>query len=138
MWPWVLCFSNSSDESVNHQTQGPKLYPVKYIYVKTFIDIENYLIILQYFVFHYLSKWASENHKPLIYICVRNKYTHIYIYIYIYSHKLLDWVYGISTFVSYLRPNPFLYALAVLFQTIQFRITTQFNCQNISISSYSV
>ena len=48
------------------------------------------------------------------------------------------WFYGISTIVGYLMPNPFLYKLRVLFQTIQFRISTQFNVKNISIPSYSV
>ena len=38
--------------------------------------------------------------------------------------------YGISTFVGYfLTPNPFLYKKSVLFQTIQFSMSTQFNCQ---------
>ena len=37
--------------------------------------------------------------------------------------------YGISTFVGYLTPNPFLYKLSILFQTVQFSISTQFNCQ---------
>ena len=32
----------------------------------------------------------------------------------------LFWFYIISTFVSYLMPNPFLYNYAVLFQIIQF------------------
>ena len=36
--------------------------------------------------------------------------------------------YGISTFVGYLTPNPFLYKQSVLFQTIQFSISTQFYC----------
>ena len=44
----------------------------------------------------------------------------------------------ISTSVGYLMPNPFLYKLSVLFQTIQFTMSIQFNCQNISISNYSV
>ena len=35
--------------------------------------------------------------------------------------------YGISTFVGYLMPNPFLYNKTVLFQTIQFRISMQFS-----------
>ena len=39
------------------------------------------------------------------------------------------WFYGISTFVGYLSPNPFLNELLVQFQTIQFSISTQFNCQ---------
>ena len=37
--------------------------------------------------------------------------------------------YGISTFVGYLTPNLFLCKLSVLFKTIQFSISTQFNCQ---------
>ena len=36
---------------------------------------------------------------------------------------LVDWVYGISTMVGYLMPNPFLYK-SVLFQTIQFSVST--------------
>ena len=36
--------------------------------------------------------------------------------------------YGISTFVGYLMPNPFL-CKSVLFKTIQFCMSTQFNCQ---------
>ena len=38
--------------------------------------------------------------------------------------------YGISTFVGYLTPNPLLSKLSILFQTIQFSMSTQFNCQN--------
>ena len=37
--------------------------------------------------------------------------------------------YGISNFVGYLTPNPFLCKSSVLFKTIQFSISTQFNCQ---------
>ena len=37
--------------------------------------------------------------------------------------------YGISTFVGYLTPNPFLCKQSVLFKTIQFIISTHFNCQ---------
>ena len=36
--------------------------------------------------------------------------------------------YGISTFVGYLTPNPFLFK-SVLFKTIQFSMSTQFNYQ---------
>ena len=36
--------------------------------------------------------------------------------------------YGISTFVGYLTPNLFC-KLSVVFKTIQFSISTQFNCQ---------
>ena len=37
--------------------------------------------------------------------------------------------YDISTLVGYLTPNSFLCKKSVLFQTIQFRMSTQFNCQ---------
>ena len=37
--------------------------------------------------------------------------------------------YGILTFVGYLMPNPFLCKYSVLFQTIQFSMSTQINCQ---------
>ena len=37
--------------------------------------------------------------------------------------------YGILNFVGYLMPNPFLHKWTVLFQIIQFSISTQFNCQ---------
>ena len=38
--------------------------------------------------------------------------------------------YGISTSVGYfLMPNPFLYKDTVLFQTVQFSLSTLFNCQ---------
>ena len=58
-----------------------------------------------------------------------------------FPHTYKDWIktvwcfvclfefYGISTFVGYLMPNPFLYKKTVLFQTILFSIRTQFNCQ---------
>ena len=52
--------------------------------------------------------------------------------------------YGISTFVGYLTPNLFSCKLSVLFQTIQFCISTQSKykysliVKNISISSHSV
>ena len=57
----------------------------------------------------------------------------VIIYIYIYSW-LVVWLVGLY----YLTPNPFLYKWSVLFQIIQFSMTTLFNCQNISISSNSV
>ena len=55
------------------------------------------------------------------------------------SGWLVGWLgfYGISNFVGYSMPNPFLYK-SVLFQKNHFSISTQFNCQNIFISSYSV
>ena len=39
-------------------------------------------------------------------------------------------VYGISNFVGYLTPNPFLCKSSVLFQTIRFSMSTQSNYQN--------
>ena len=41
----------------------------------------------------------------------------------------LIWFYGIIKTVSYLMPNTFLYIKTVLFQTIQFKKSTQFECQ---------
>ena len=55
-------------------------------------------------------------------------------------NNLVVWLfgfYGISAFVAYLMPNPFLYKQSVLFQTIQFSISTQF-VKSIPISRYSV
>ena len=49
---------------------------------------------------------------------------------------MVSWLVGF--YVGYLVPNPFLYKYSGLFQTIQFSIHAQFNCQNISISSCSV
>ena len=49
----------------------------------------------------------------------------------------LVWFHGISTFVGYLIPNPFSCKQLVLFQTIQFSMSTQF-VKNIPISNYSV
>ena len=40
--------------------------------------------------------------------------------------KKMVWFYGISIIVGYLMPNPFLYIKSILFQTIQFSISTQF------------
>ena len=45
--------------------------------------------------------------------------------------------YGISTFVGYLTPNPFLFLQIVQLQTIQFSMSSQF-VKNISISSYTI
>ena len=59
-------------------------------------------------------------------------HTHTYVYIIwtlIYVDGWFDGFYGISIFVGYLTPNPFLCKYSVLFKTIQFSINTQFNCQ---------
>ena len=48
------------------------------------------------------------------------------------KERLVGWLvgfYGISTFVGYLTPNPFLYKESVHFQTIQFSMSIQLNCQ---------
>ena len=39
------------------------------------------------------------------------------------------WFYGISTFVGYLTPNPFLCKQFVLLKAVKFSMSTQFNCQ---------
>ena len=57
------------------------------------------------------------------------------------SNLILGWLvrfHGISTIVGYLTPNLFLCKESDLFQIIPFSMSTQFNCENISISSYSV
>ena len=51
---------------------------------------------------------------------------------FIQKDLLVGWLfrfYGILTFVGHLMPNPFLYKQSVLFQKIQFWISTQFNCR---------
>ena len=50
----------------------------------------------------------------------------------------LVWFYGISTIVSYLMLNPFLYIWTVLFPPIQYCIRTQFKNQKNSILKNSV
>ena len=44
----------------------------------------------------------------------------------VYTLVRLAWFYGTSTIIDYLMPNPFLCIQTVLFQTIQFTISTQF------------
>ena len=56
--------------------------------------------------------------------------------------RLVGWLVGsvwlffiaYQPFVGYLMPNPFLNKLSVLFQTIQFNLSTKFNCQVIQSS----
>ena len=51
--------------------------------------------------------------------------------------RCVDWLagfYGISTFVGYLMPSPFLYKLSVLFQAIQFSIKNQFHFKVFSLT----
>ena len=45
-----------------------------------------------------------------------------------YMKLYMVWFGGISTIVVYLMPNQFLYIKTVLFQTIQFSISTPFSC----------
>ena len=47
----------------------------------------------------------------------------------------LVWLYGTSTIISYLMPNQCFYIKTVLFETIQFCISTKFIWQNSSISN---
>ena len=67
----------------------------------------------------YRSKINNQQH-----LCAPIHYIHIYIYV-----GWLVGFYGISTFIVYLMQNPFLYTKSVLFQRIQFSMSTQFNCQ---------
>ena len=64
---------------------------------------------------------------------LKAKYTENIVYMcMLQEYWLVGWMfgfYGISTFVGYLTPNPFLYKKSVLFQTIQFSMNTQFNYQ---------
>ena len=49
---------------------------------------------------------------------------------------LVGWLFGfcgISTFVGYLTPNPFLYQLSVVFQIIESSMSTQFNFKLFSL-----
>ena len=57
---------------------------------------------------------------------------YIYIYIYIYMCVCVFWVYGISTFVGYLMPNPF------FFKQLSLPQVNGLIVKNISIWSYSV
>ena len=48
------------------------------------------------------------------------------------KEKMVGWLvgfYSISTFVGYLTPKLFLCKYPVLFQAVQFSISTQFNCR---------
>ena len=78
-------------------------------------------------------------------------YIYIYIYIYIYRERererererdlnlCLFGYYGLSIFVGYLMSNIFLYKYTVLFQTIQFSMSTRsLTLKNFSIQKNSV
>ena len=50
------------------------------------------------------------------------------------SQKMVGWLFGfhgISIFVGYLTPNPFLNKKSVVFQIIQSSMSTQFNCHKL-------
>ena len=65
-----------------------------------------------------------------IYTQVKKLRCHIYTFLhYCFGLVWFGGFYGISTFVGYLMPNPFLCKLSLLFKTIQFSIITQFNFQ---------
>ena len=63
----------------------------------------------------------------LIFFFVYPFHAGVYFFADIFSFGLV-WFYGISTFVGYLTPNPFL-CKSDLFKTIHFSMATQFNCQ---------
>ena len=56
-------------------------------------------------------------------------YYYYYTAILILNQRLFFGVYGISTFIGYLKPNPFSYKYSVVFQTIQINMSTHFNYQ---------
>ena len=63
----------------------------------------------------------------------------VYKVLWVRSQSLsLFWFNGIPTIVGYLMPNPFLYISTVLFQTIQFSVTTLFSSINPKIVPYQV
>ena len=80
------------------------------------------------------TPWCSSYRKRCLRVTLDyGRQLYLLIYIYIYRERERDgWLvgfYDISTFVGYLTPNPFLCKMYVLFQTIQFSMSTQFNCQ---------
>ena len=82
-----------------------------------------------------LESWIFK-HSFFFFICLLHSpcWTQDYFLYFIFPLDLSTWIfvvgfYGISTFVGYLTPNPFLCKLSVLLKTIQFSISTQFNCQ---------
>ena len=77
--------------------------------------------------YNILSKWKKKQEILFNFWLSRKMQKHEIVFL----TRWLGWFvgfYGISTFVGYLTPNPFLYK-SVLFKTIQFSISTQFNCQ---------
>ena len=70
-----------------------------------------------FFIFGTASNIGEENFefKPVV--------LHVKIDFVLHLVSLFGF-YGISTFVGYSTPNPFLYKWTVLFQTIQFNIST--------------
>ena len=92
-----------------------------YIYMCVCVS-EFYLYhILYIYLFLYLL-------YLFLFMCITISTVFYLNYCYFYVRWLFGF-YGIPTFVSYLMPNPFLCNKSVLFQTIQFSMSTQFNCQ---------
>ena len=60
--------------------------------------------------------------KPIFYSKEKTRW-------YYFGLVWLIWLYSISTIVDYLMSNPFLCIWILLFQTIQFSLSTQFKCQ---------
>ena len=82
-------------------------------HILTYLSTKFYICFIHSFFKNYKNYTISTSWKGF-YVC----------YI---KNPTLDWFYGISNIVGYLRPNPFLYIRTVLFQTIQFSISTQFS-----------
>ena len=93
-----------------------KLYIYIYIYIYYVFSLASRRYF-RWFVIQYPGRVGDEIGKRIKYI-VRP----------IYPGWLVGWgFYGISTFVGYLAPNPFLCKYSALFETIQFSMTTRFN-----------
>ena len=83
-------------------------------------------------IFEFVNIFELDSPQLLLHTMRNKRYNKIYIYIcvcvcvcvcvymYVYMVGWLFGFYGISTFVGYLMPNPFLCKKSVLFQTIQF------------------
>ena len=125
------------DKQTNKQTNKQRIrlltFPTKFILISFFDTLKKFLALANLPV---VLQLPNSRSWVLITISCSPKLKPTSIIV-----SLISWLvrfYGISTFIVYLTPNPFLCKLSVLFQTIQFSMSTQFNCQNISISNYSV
>ena len=107
-----------------------------YIYTHAHTNTSVCAVTLKHIFTPILSHTHTYVHQRsnTTHICT---HTHIHPHTQMYTHALTQTLictclfgfYGISTFVGYLTPNPFLCKWIDLFQTIQFSISTQFDCQ---------